>query len=140
MISISWVYSADTDERLRGFRDELGIDWILAKDTENVTGKYDVPRIPTVFVIDQEGHITYSHVDGAQASVLIEEIDKLFAKEADLNLDGKVDLRDIVITTKAYPSYPGHPRWNPKADINQDNHVDMRDIAFVARHFGKTIS
>lgn len=140
IMSISWIYSADTDEKLRIRRDEWGISWILARDTEDVTARYNVPRIPTVFVIDQEGNIRYRHVDGAQASVLIEETDNLLTEMADLNSDGKVDLRDITITVKAYFSYPDHPRWNPIADVNQDNLVNMRDIAFVTRHFGETIS
>lgn len=58
---------------------------------------------------------------------------------ADLNGDGKVDIRDIVIVAIAYGSYLGGPRWNPVADLNKDNFVDIRDIAMVARDFGKTL-
>jgi len=55
---------------------------------------------------------------------------------ADLNDDGKVDMKDIGIVAKAFGSYPGHERWDPLADINEDGKVDMRDVAGVARLFG----
>jgi hypothetical protein len=54
----------------------------------------------------------------------------------DLNGDGKVDIRDIAITAKAYGSSPGMPNWNPIADLNGDGKVDIRDIAIVAKNYG----
>jgi hypothetical protein len=31
----------------------------------------------------------------------------------DLNMDGKVDLKDIVLAARAFGEFPGRPRWNP---------------------------
>ncbi len=56
----------------------------------------------------------------------------------DVNIDGKVDIRDIAFAAKAFGSYPGHPRWNPIADENEDNEIDIRDIGLIAKNFGKT--
>ncbi|MGD8544619.1 MAG: DUF2341 domain-containing protein [Candidatus Bathyarchaeota archaeon] len=61
---------------------------------------------------------------------------------ADLNRDGRVDMRDIGIVARAFGSYPGHERWNVEADITgsggePDDRVDMRDIGLVARNFGQ---
>jgi hypothetical protein len=61
---------------------------------------------------------------------------------ADLNQDGRVDMRDVGIVARAFGSYPGHERWNIDADITgsggePDNRVDMRDIGLVARNFGQ---
>jgi parallel beta-helix repeat protein len=56
----------------------------------------------------------------------------------DLSEDGKVDMVDLGIASRAFGSYPGHPRWNPIADLNKDERVDTRDIAVIARNFGKT--
>jgi len=56
----------------------------------------------------------------------------------DLNGDGKVDIKDLVIVAEAFGSFPGHPRWNSKADVNQDSKVDMQDMLLVASHFGET--
>lgn len=61
----------------------------------------------------------------------------------DLNGDGKIDMRDIGISAKAFGSVPGNPLWNPIADITgivpfvPDGKVDMRDVSLVARHFGE---
>lgn len=56
---------------------------------------------------------------------------------ADINDDGKVDLRDVYTVAKAFGSYEGHERWNPAADLNGDGKIDLRDIYTVAKNFGK---
>lgn len=50
-----------------------------------------------------------------------------------LNGDGKVDMKDMVIVAKAFGSHPSHPRWNIAADLNQDGKVDMKDILLVSQ-------
>jgi hypothetical protein len=55
----------------------------------------------------------------------------------DLNMDGKVDGRDIAIASIAFGSFPEHPRWNQIADENEDNKIDIFDIALTCRNFGK---
>jgi hypothetical protein len=57
----------------------------------------------------------------------------------DLNADGKVDVTDIAIESRAFGSYPGHPRWNPIADVNKDRRIDVTDLALVSQDFGKSI-
>lgn len=59
----------------------------------------------------------------------------------DLNGDREVDMRDIAIAARAFGSFQGHPRWDPRADITgpegyPDGEVDMRDIGILARNFG----
>jgi hypothetical protein len=56
----------------------------------------------------------------------------------DLNMDGKVDLKDISIASRAFGSYLGHERWNQMADENEDDKIDLKDIALICRNFGKT--
>jgi parallel beta-helix repeat protein len=55
---------------------------------------------------------------------------------ADINMDGRVDIKDIAMVTAAFDSYPGHPRWNPNCDMNGDNRIDIYDVAYVASFFG----
>jgi hypothetical protein len=55
----------------------------------------------------------------------------------DIDRNGKVDILDVAIAARAYGSYPGHPRWNPKADLDGNNKIDIIDIAKVARDYGK---
>jgi PKD repeat protein len=59
------------------------------------------------------------------------------AKMYDLNNDGKIDMKDIIIAARAFGSKPGDPNWNPIADVNSDGVVDMKDIIPIARNFGK---
>jgi hypothetical protein len=58
----------------------------------------------------------------------------------DVNGDGKVDMKDLVIAGQAFGSYPEHPRWNPQADVNSDGKVDMKDLCIIASHFGDTLN
>jgi hypothetical protein len=55
----------------------------------------------------------------------------------DINRDGKVDIKDIVLVGRSFGTVPGHVRWNPIADINLDHKVNLFDQALVARMFGK---
>jgi parallel beta-helix repeat protein len=64
----------------------------------------------------------------------------------DINGDGKVDGRDIILVARAFASYgpdyeyagsPPSPGWNLDCDINSDNKVDGRDMVLVARNFGR---
>ena len=57
----------------------------------------------------------------------------------DLNVDGRVDMKDIATAALAFGSYPTHPRWNPTCDLNGDNKIDLKDIGMIAKNFGKTI-
>jgi len=56
----------------------------------------------------------------------------------DLNGDGKCNIRDISIVSRAFGSIPGTPNWNPIADVYPDLKINIRDISIVARDYGKT--
>ena len=51
----------------------------------------------------------------------------------DLNGDGRVDLRDLVLVVRAFGSRPGDRRWNPTADLNHNGRVDLGDVFVVLR-------
>jgi hypothetical protein len=56
---------------------------------------------------------------------------------ADINNDGKVDVKDIEYVAGRFGIDTTSPLWDPLADINQDNRIDMKDIGYVARWFGQ---
>ena len=60
---------------------------------------------------------------------------EVLPQREDLNEDGKVDILDLAMLCKAYGSYPGHPRWNPKADIIPDGMINVLDVVKIARTF-----
>jgi hypothetical protein len=56
----------------------------------------------------------------------------------DMNMDGKVDITDCILTANYFGSYPGHPRWNPVVDENEDGRINILDLIAIVRNFGKT--
>lgn len=56
----------------------------------------------------------------------------------DVNHDGKVNLFDLLIITKALFSAPASRNWNPNCDLNGDHRVDLRDLCLALRNLGKT--
>lgn len=70
------------------------------------------------------------------AGVVMADTLWFYVSLTDLNCDGRVDVKDVVIVAIAFGSYPGHLRWNPLADISIDERIDVRDIAKVAKDYG----
>ena len=69
--------------------------------------------------------------------------------KTDVNGDGKVNIEDVALVSKAigafgpnflYPGSPSSANWNPAYDINGDNKIDVRDLLMICRDFGKTYS
>ncbi len=63
-----------------------------------------------------------------------------FYQPADINYDGKCDMKDIGTTAKSFGATAGppiDPRWVFRADFNGDRKIDMKDIGYVAKNFGK---
>jgi hypothetical protein len=85
------------------------------------------------------GNVTLSVSGKLQDGIEFEGCDTICVRmPGDINMDGKVDTKDISIICKAFGSFPGHPGWNPTADENEDNKIDIFDIALTCRNFGKT--
>jgi hypothetical protein len=62
------------------------------------------------------------------------------AKTADINSDGRFDMKDIAIVCWSFGTQPGDARWKDIADLTgsqgaPDGKVDQFDIATVVKHF-----
>lgn len=60
---------------------------------------------------------------------------------ADVNGDGKVDIKDVALAGKAFGESKGDPRWlpwGPYADMDSNGKIDIKDISLIAKNFGKT--
>ena len=55
----------------------------------------------------------------------------------DVNIDGKVDMKDVGIVARLFQVPPTDTLWNSSCDINIDGKVDMKDVGIVAKHFGE---
>jgi nitrous oxidase accessory protein NosD len=55
----------------------------------------------------------------------------------DVNMDGVVDGRDLIVVSRAFAATPACTNWNQLADLNGDGKIDGQDMIIVARHFGQ---
>ena len=56
----------------------------------------------------------------------------------DVNGDGKVDIKDLVLLIKAFGSWWFSSRWDANGDFNGDGKVDIKDLVLLIKNFGKT--
>ena len=56
----------------------------------------------------------------------------------DVNLDGVVNAKDLLLILKAMETRPGSPRWNPNCDLNHDNRINALDLLTALKNYGKT--
>jgi len=64
-----------------------------------------------------------------------------FYLPADVNYDGKVNIKDVSTAAKSFGDNAGPPlgpRWVFRVDVNNDRKIDIKDISFVAKYFGPT--
>lgn len=56
---------------------------------------------------------------------------------ADINGDGRVNLKDVFLVGLAYGSRPGDPYWDSRRDVNKDGLIDLKDYSLVVMHYGE---
>jgi len=126
----------------------------------NIEGKA-VKGASTTATVGGKVHLLEDRGDGSYATVItgldagVHKIDINVVKEGylpftyplrltvillgDINLDWKVDYRDIAILTSAYGSMIGQPEYNYDTDINEDGTVDYKDLAILIANYGKKV-
>jgi|GEM_PF-2290816 len=55
----------------------------------------------------------------------------------DVNGDGQVNLKDLVIFAKSWGTQPGDPNWDPRVDFNNDNIVNLYDLVILSKNWMK---
>jgi len=78
--------------------------------------------------------ITVNATDGSRSHK--ETFSLTVYAKGDVNLDGSVDISDLVIVGAANGTAPGDPKYNPAADLNKDGLIDVSDIVLVAANNG----
>jgi len=66
------------------------------------------------------------------------------AKSADINSDGRFDMKDVALVCWSYGTHPGDTRWRDFADITgpqgvPDGVIDQYDIAAVVKNFWRIV-
>jgi hypothetical protein len=94
-------------------------------------------EIGAVVTVTQILHVSPNIRDISNFSfnIIFEERNHLLG---DINLDGIVDMTDVVIVCEAYGSTPKDPNWNPYADLNNDGVIDIIDVTTVTINYGGT--
>jgi len=57
----------------------------------------------------------------------------------DINLDGKVDVRDAALLSLAWKSVIGDSNYDSHCDFNQDGEVNIEDATILGMQWGKTL-
>jgi len=142
-LSINVWQPGITAEQLRSFARNYGVTWpiLMGSPPSNISTVYGVECIPTLFIIDGDGMITFRYNCGSPgAEILKEEIDvQRLPLAIDTNGDGIVNLFDLYTVGVAFGTTPIDPKWNPSADISNDNIVNDTDLILVSDNFGKTV-
>ena len=103
---------------------------------QNVTGSDGIGDTPMVVMpLPKSIYDTWSSIEFADVYPLINPVGAIVG---DVNLDGKVDIKDIAVVAHCFGLTAGCIGWNPLADVNGDGRIDIADIALVARNFGKS--
>jgi len=87
---------------------------------------------------DTNSTFLYFDYNHSILEVQIKGVHAISSFPADLNIDGTVDIFDVVVVANAFGSTQGYSNWNPLADLNNDDVVDIFDVVLLAKNFGKT--
>ena len=117
----------------------------------------DVPPVPPLpgitpyYYISAGGGLTFTgkvtigiHYDDTGLTQQQEELlglwrfDPAVPVKGDVDGNGKVDLKDLLIIVLALGTKPGQKRWNPACDLNGDLKIDLKDLCIAIMNFGKS--
>ena len=80
ILSISVDAESDSLSKLQLFAQQNQMQWMVARDTDNVGYNYGVSPIPHLVLVDTEGYERYSHIGVTAESTLRSEIDALISE------------------------------------------------------------
>ncbi len=95
---------------------------------QNITGSDGIGDTP--YKIPYE----YSNTTDADHYPLMKPWTRILG---DINGDGVVDLKDLVLMAFAYGSTPGCTNWDANADLDGNGRVDLTDLVTLAMHYGQ---
>jgi hypothetical protein len=112
-------------------------------ENTSVTGSGALATIS--FTPLQYGNTTISltNIEFLNPSGIMEQAPTTVTTVVDIHFPGDVlginvvNMADVILSLKAFGSYPGNPRWNPACDILGVGKIDMGNVIAVLIHFGQ---
>lgn len=93
--------SPENETVLREFREDNNVTWTIARDDANVFDACNVSAVPSIFIIDQQGFINFTHLGLTEESVLRLEIESLISQYEVIavygsspTIDGSIDIEE----------------------------------------------
>lgn len=86
----------ETDDLLRAYRDDNGIPWAIARDTDDLMLKYGVEEISAIVIIDAQGYPIYRNKGVTSVEDLRTHVEHALAGEA-----APIDIQQVSIVTLA---------------------------------------
>jgi hypothetical protein len=132
--------ASDVDESSLLLNGTVPAEQSSSSQAHSLTVKFERTAVSELILSEglMWGHVTLT-VNGRLADgTMFEGSDTIRVRmPGDVNIDGKVDMKDISLAAKTFGSHSNSAAWNPAADENEDNNIDIRDLSAIARHFGQ---
>lgn len=80
VVVISVGSAGDSNIKLREFKRDYNMTWLVARDTVGVFDKYGITAIPTIIILDPSGSVHRRHEGVTDVSTLSAEIDEVLGR------------------------------------------------------------
>jgi thiol-disulfide isomerase/thioredoxin len=80
VVVISVGSAGDSNIKLREFKRDYNMTWLVARDTVGVFDKYGITAIPTIIILDPSGNVYRRHEGVTDVSTLSAEIDEVLGR------------------------------------------------------------
>ena len=77
VVIISVAPESEDDTKLRKFKKDYDMTWLVARDTVNLFNKFGIQVIPTIVILDEQGEVQFTKEGLTSASELSSVIDSL---------------------------------------------------------------
>jgi len=77
VVIISVAPESEDDTKLRKFKKDYDMTWLVARDTVNLFNKFGIRVIPTIVILDEQGEVQFTKEGLTSASELSSVIDSL---------------------------------------------------------------
>jgi len=133
------ILTEDTDEMLQDYRESHKIEWIIARDTDEVILKYNSQAVPKVVIINATGYATYEHSGLTNKGALKRELDKAIHGEAEaINIQQASYISLAILagfvfffSPCAFPMLPGYMAYYLKKGAEEGGKIPLRKAAIA---------